>query len=216
MTQLGKIFRIFILVVAVVFIIIGVQIYNAFEQQHQRLSSLKDKLDAEAEFNTNKFKYQEDQIERISKDLDDAHHQLNDQKYALADQKDALAAQKEALLQEVEKRQQIANQNQAVQKSLVDITAEADVIKQQMKDSQKDFVTVLADFEKKIDYSQDEIKELGDNLDALNIPELKQSIVSLQASIDKMSHPAKTAAAEAPATEPAPEKKIERADIQAP
>ena len=62
----------------------NVQLYNLFEQQKSTLSAIKDKQDVEAEFNSNKFKYQADQIERVSKDLEDAKEQIQDQSDALA------------------------------------------------------------------------------------------------------------------------------------
>ena len=52
--------------------------------------------------------------------------------------------------------------------------------KQDMKGWQKDYVSVLADLEKKIDDSQDEIR---------NLAELKESINSLKTDIEKMTHP---------------------------
>ena len=54
------------------FIAFNVLLYNSFEQQKKDINAIKDKQDVEAEFNSNKFKYQQDQIERISKDLEDA------------------------------------------------------------------------------------------------------------------------------------------------
>ena len=76
-----------------------------------------------------------------------------------------------------DKRQQVENESKSVQTSLVDIKAEADAIKQDMKGWQKDYVSVLAQLEKKMDDSQDEMKSIEDNLDALNIPELKENII---------------------------------------
>ena len=90
------------------------------------------------------------------------------------------SAQKDALLQEAEKRQQIENESKGIHNSLVDIKAETDAIKQDMKEWQRDYVTVLAELEKKMDESQDEIKSFEDNLTALNIPELKENIKSLK------------------------------------
>jgi len=72
MNQLDKIFRIIILLIGLMIIAFNVQLYNLFEQQKSTLSAIKDKQDVEAEFNSNKFKYQADQIERVSKDLEDA------------------------------------------------------------------------------------------------------------------------------------------------
>ena len=121
--------------------------------------------------------------------------------------KSALDDQKEAFLQEVEKRQQVDNESKGIQTSLVDIKAETDAIKQDMKGWQKDYVSVLAELEKKMDDSQDEIKGLENNLMALNIPELKENINSLKADIEKITHPPDNSL---PDTPPAPEKKIER------
>ena len=94
------------------------------------------------------------------------------------------------MLQEVEKRQQNENDGKNIQTSLVDIKAETDAIKQDMKGWQKDYVSVLAVLEKKMDNAQYEIKSFETNLTALNIPELKENINSLKADIEKINHPA--------------------------
>ncbi len=125
---------------------------------------MSDQQKVEAQVNTNKFKYQQDKIERLSKDLEDARQQIKDQNDALAQQKD---------------------ESKNIQTSLVDIKAEADAIKQEVKEWQKDYVSVLAQLEKKMDDSQLEIKALEKNLTALNIPELKENIQSLKAEIEK-------------------------------
>ena len=71
----------------------------------------------------------------------------------------------------------------------MDITAQVDAIKQDMKGWQKDYVGVLADLEKKMDTSQQEIKDLESNLTALNIPELKKNINTLKAELEKLTQP---------------------------
>jgi septation ring formation regulator EzrA len=119
----------------------------------------------ESQINSNKFKYQRDQIERLSKDLEDARQQIKGQKGALSDQKDAL-------LQEAEKRQQVENTGKSIQISLVDIKAEADAIKQDIKGWQKDYVSVLAEFAQKMD-------------------DVQKNINSLKADIEKKMEPAK-------------------------
>ena len=93
----------------------------------------------------------------------------------------------------------------------MDIKAEADAIKQEMKGWQKDYVSVLAELEKKMDNSQDEMKNFESNLAALNIPELKENINSLKADIEKMTHPPDN---NLPDTLPPPEKKAEHAHLE--
>lgn len=190
-------FRLIVLILGIIVVSFDALLYNFCEKQNTELNAIKDKQDVEAEFNSNKFKYQEDQIERVSKGLEDAQQQIKDQK-------DVLAEQKEAFLQEVEKRQEVANENKSIQTSLVDIEAETDAIKQDMKSWQKDYVSVLAELTKKMDDSQDEMKSFENNLTALNIPELKDNIKSLQADIEKNSHPVDNDLVSAP---PTPEKK---------
>ena len=168
MKSWDTIFKLLFLIFGVAVLSFNILLYNSFEHQKTELNSIKDKQDVEAEFNSNKFKYQSDQIERLSKNLEDAQQQINEQK-------DGLTAQKDALLEEVEKRQLVANESKAVQTSLIDIKAEADAIKQDMKGWQKDYVTVLAQLEKKMDASQDAEESV------------KESINSLKASIDKLS-----------------------------
>jgi len=184
-----NIFKVFILIIAVVGVTFEAQLYILFKQQRTELDAVKSKLDVEAEFNTNKFKYQEDRIENLIKDLGDAQQQIKDQEDALNQQKEAIADQKDALAQESEKRQQIEDHDKGIQKSLVDITAQVDAIKQDMKGWQKDYVGVLADLEKKMDTSQQEIKDLESNLTALNIPELKKNINTLKAELEKLTQP---------------------------
>ena len=97
---------------------------------------------------------------------------------------------------------------QFIQSSLVDIKAETDAIKQDVKGWQKDYVSVLAQLEKKIDYSQGEIKSVEDNLISLNIPELKENIKSLKADVEKITPPSPSN--DIIVTTPAPEKKSEQ------
>jgi len=159
-------FRAVILIILAIGIAFNVLLYNFCEKQSAQLSSIKDKQDVEAEFNSNKFKFQQDQIDRATKDLENARQQIKSQNDALVDQRD---------------------QSRSVQTSLIDIKAESDAIKQDMKGWQKDYVSILAQLERKIDDSQDEIKGFENNLNSLNIPELKASINSLKADIEKIS-----------------------------
>jgi len=119
--------------------------------------------------------------------------------------------QREALLQEIEKRQQVDLESKSVQTSLVDIKAEADAIKDNMKNWQKDYVSVLAQLEKKMDNSQYELKALETNLTALNIPELKENINSLKADIEKITQPTDNSVAKAA---PESNKKIDSTDLK--
>jgi len=207
MKSWANLFRVIVLIIGIIVIAVNVQLYNLFERQKNDISTMSDLQKAEAQETSNKLKSQQDQIDRLGKDLEDAQQQIRDQNQALAqqgntldDQKNALAGEKDALLQEVEKRQQLENENKSMQTSLVDTKAEADALKQEMKEWQKDYVAVLADLEKKMDNSQDEIKVFEDNLAALNIPGLKESIKSLKAEIEKMAA--------------VPEDKVEHTEIQ--
>jgi hypothetical protein len=203
------IIKVAILVIAVGVIGFDLLLYKSFENQKSELSSVKDKQDVEAEFNSNKFKFQQDQIDRISKDLEDAQKQLKEEKIALDDQNNSL-------IQEAQKRQQVEDDSKNVQTSLVDIKAEADAIKQDMKTWQKDYVSVLAELEKKMDASETETKALETNLMALNIPELKESIGSLRVEIEEMSHPANSvSSSDAVVVPPAvPDKTLEHDQAQ--
>ena len=203
----GFLFKALIVIIVLLAIAFDVLLYNLCEKQRSQMDTIGKQQKLEGQLNDNKFKYQQEQIERISNDLLNIEQQIRNQNDSLAQQKDALTAQKDALLQEIEKRQQIENESKSVQVSLVDIKAEADAIKQDIKGWQKDYVSVLAQFEKKMDDSQAEIKSVKDNLDSLNIPELKDNINSLKADIEKITHPPDNSIIETP---PAPEKKIER------
>lgn len=162
----GNIFRGIFLIAGIIVIAFNAQLYILCKQQQNEINTMSDQQKIEAQVNTNKFKYQQDQIEHLSKDLEDAQQQIKNQDDALADQKE---------------------ESKNTQTSLVDIKAEADAIKQAMKGWQKDYVSVLAQLEKKMDVSQDEIKSLENNLAALNIPELKENIKSLKADIEKIT-----------------------------
>jgi len=195
----AKFFKFIILFIGLLVIAFNAQLYNVFEQQKNEINTMNDLQKTDEQVNSNKFKYQQDQIERLGKDLEDAQQQIKDQK--------------DALLQEAEKRQQVESQSKSIQTSLVDIKAEADAIKQDMKGWQKDYVTVLAELEKKMDSSQDELKHFEDNLNSLNIPELKENINSLKAEIEQMTHPPDNGLPVASSSS-APEKKIDRTEIQ--
>ena len=182
----GFLFKALIVIIVLLAIAFDVLLYNLCEKQRSQMDTIGKQQKLEGQLNDNKFKYQQEQIERISNDLLNIEQQIRNQNDSLAQQKDALTAQKDALLQEIEKRQQIENESKSVQVSLVDIKAEADAIKQDIKGWQKDYVSVLAELEKKIDDSQDEIKSVMDNLDSLNIPELKKNINSLRADVEKL------------------------------
>jgi chromosome segregation ATPase len=199
MKSWDTIFKLLFLIFGVAVLSFNILLYNSFEHQKTELNSIKDKQDVEAEFNSNKFKYQSDQIERLSKNLEDAQQQINEQK-------DGLTAQKDALLEEVEKRQLVANESKAVQTSLIDIKAEADAMKQDMKGWQKDYVSILAQLEKGNETIQGQIKSLHDNIDSFDIPEINQKINSLQAEVELALHPA---ASDSTATSATPEKTVE-------
>ena len=185
----GNLFKALVLIIVLLAIAFDVLLYNFCEKQRIQLDSISKQQKLESQLNDNKFKYQQGQVERISNDLLNIELQIKNQSESLVQQKDALAAQKDTLLQEVEKRQQIENDSKSIQTSLVDIKAEADAIKQDVKGWQKDYVSVLAELEKKMDDSQGEIKSLEKNLVALNIPELKMNIDSLKADIEKITLP---------------------------
>jgi predicted nucleic acid-binding Zn-ribbon protein len=104
---------------------------------------MSDQQKADAQVAGNKFKYQQDQIENLSKDLEDAQQRIKDQDDALSDQKEV---------------------GKNIQTSLMDIKAEADAIKQDVKAWQKDDVGVLAGLQKSVEDLQGQIKTLHENL----------------------------------------------------
>ena len=182
-------FRLIFLIIGFIVLSLGVQLYNLCEQQKLDTDNMIKQQQVESQANSGKFKSQQDQIERLGKDLEDAQQQIKDQNDALAQEKDALANQKDALIHEVQKRQQIENTNKNIQTSLVDIKAEADAIKQDMKGWQKDYVSVLAELENGINNIQDQIKILHESINSLNISGLNQKISSLQDAVEKTAHP---------------------------
>lgn len=207
-----NIFKVFILIIGIVVIAFNVQLYLFCKNQKVELDSIHDQQQTQEEFNTNKFKYQQDLIEHLSKDLDLAQQQIKDQTDRLSEYQEALRTQKDAILQEAEKTKQVENDSKYIQTSLIDTKAEADAIKQEMKGWQKDYVSILAQLDKKTKQSMYEINALEKNLMALNIPELKRNISSLKEDLEKASHPENNL----PVPIPAPEKKIERSEIVSP
>jgi len=179
-----NIFRGVILIIGVAAIGFDVLLYNSFEKQKMASDLINNQQQIEAKVNANKFKYEQEQMERLSKDLEDSNQKVKDQK--------------DALLQEIQKRQQIENDSKMVQISLVDMKAQADAIKQDMMGWQKDYVSVLAQLEKKLDDSQDEIRSVKASLDTINIPELKNDIKSLKADIEKFTMPADNSVSDNP------------------
>jgi len=190
MKSWANLFKVIFLIVGIIVLCFGANLYNLCDQQKAQIDNISKQQQLEAGANATKFKEQQEQIERIIKSLEGTVQQIKDQEDSIDQQKDALTAQKDALLQEVEKRQKMENESKSIQISLVDIKAEADAMKQDMKVWQKDYVSVLAELDKKMDDSQDAIKTLDNNLTALNIPELKENIKSLKVDIDKITHPA--------------------------
>ena len=58
----------------------NVLLYNFCEKQKIELDSMKDQQKVEAQVNSNKFKYQQDQIEHLSNNLEDDQQQFRKQK----------------------------------------------------------------------------------------------------------------------------------------
>lgn len=141
----SNIVKVIISILGVVVVAFNGLLYIAFEKQKTQIESINSQQQVESQVENNKFKYQQGQIEHLNQDLDAVQQQFREQKVALADQKD---------------------EDKNIQTSLVDIKAEADAIKQDMKKWQKDYVSVLAQLEKKMDDSQNEIKGVKDDLDS--------------------------------------------------
>ena len=135
----ANIFRGIILIIGLAVIAFNAELYILCKQQKAEMASVRDKLDVESEFNSNKFKYQQQQIEAIRSDLDDAQQQIANQR----------------------------NESKGVQSSLVDIKAEADALKEHTKQWQRDYAAVLAQIEKRIDDSQEDLKSAQESIDSL-------------------------------------------------
>jgi len=146
------ILKIVVLIAAVVSIIFNVLLYNFCERQKDALNAIGDQQKSQFEAQSRQLKDQQDQIERIGKDLDSVDQQVKDQNSVLAQQKDALA----------------------------DIKPQADAVKQEMKDWQKDYVSALAELDKKTNNAQDEIKNVQGSLNSLQ--------ATLQAAVEKIAH----------------------------
>lgn len=162
-----NIFRGLIFLVLVLVLAVEAQLYLACKGLRSEINTMNNDQKADAQVVSNRFKDQQQEIVRLREDLEDTTRQIKDLN-------DALSRQKDSLLQEIEKRQQIENESRNIRTSVVDLRAEADAIKQDMKGWQKDYVAVLAQLEKKIEDSGHA---------------LKQNIVSLQTAIEKMTHP---------------------------
>jgi len=154
-----------ILILGLSLIAFNVLLYTFLENQKIEMDTLNQQQQIVAQVNSNQFKYQQQQIERLSKSLDRLQQQTKDQKEALIEQKD---------------------DNHGLRTSLADVRAEADAVKQQVKGWQKDYSSVLAQLEKKSAETQKEVEQFDNGLAALNIPALKDNIDSLKQDIDKM------------------------------
>jgi chromosome segregation ATPase len=135
----ANILKAVVLIAAVVSIVFNVLLYNFCERQKDAINALSDQQKAQFEADSHQFKDQQNQIERISKDLENAAQQIKDQNSVLTEQKDALA----------------------------DVRPQADAIKQEMKSWQKDYAAALADLDKKTGDSQVEIKSVKNSLNLL-------------------------------------------------
>ncbi len=169
MTRARIIFKGLVLIMATAVVVFNMRLYLLCEKQKTDIAAIENQQQIQAKINNNQFKYQQDTIERLSRDLDDARQQIKEQKGVLSAQND---------------------DNKSIQTSLMDLKAEADAIKEDMKGWQKDYVGVLAELNKKMDDTQNHTKNLEDSLTALNLPELKGNIQSLKAAIEKLNRPA--------------------------
>ena len=169
MTRARIIFKGVVLIMATAVVVFNMRLYLLCEKQKTDIAAIENQQQIQAKINNNQFKYQQDTIERLSRDLDDARQQIKEQKGVLSAQND---------------------DNKSIQTSLMDLKAEADAIKEDMKGWQKDYVGVLAELNKKMDDTQNHTKNLEDSLTALNLPELKGNIQSLKAVIEKLNRPA--------------------------
>ena len=146
MNAWGIILRVIIFIISIAVIAFNAEIYIFCKQERKELDAMSDQQKMEAVANSKKIKYQQDQIDHLTKDLEDSQQQIKDQNDALNEQKE---------------------ENKSIQTSLVDIKAEADAIKQDMKDWQKDYVGVFADLKKNVDNIQEQIKNQHESLNPL-------------------------------------------------
>jgi len=165
---------------------ININFYNLCKQQNENIEIISNQQKAEAEFIQNQFSVQSQTIANFQKDLLDLKREADFQKKQLELQGKELTGQVGALTLEREKRIYLESENKNI-KELVG--QRLGIISQSMKDWQKDFVGVINDVQKKESVSQEKIKDLSDSLDSINISEVNYKIISLQAAIDKITHP---------------------------
>ncbi len=180
-------------------------LYNVCQQQKAQIQAMKDKQNVEYEFNTSKFKYQDDQIRSLKEDLENIQAQIKEQE-------DSLSNQKDVLMQEAQKRQALEDQDKRIIMALSGIKTSADATQEDMKSWQKDYVAVLAQLGTKMDNTQAQIKELDDNIAALDIPQLKADVNALQVGITKLNQ----SATQLPADTSDQEQKIEHSQMSSP
>lgn len=161
-----------VLLLGLSLIAVNVMLYVSWERQKVEVDSLVQQQQIEAQVTSNQFRYQQQQIERLSKDLEKTQEELEDQKADLQGQKEFQTAQK--------------HDTASIKSSLAGVQAEADAVKQQVKAWQKDYSSVLAEIEKKADDAQTELRGLRGDLAGLNIPGLKDNIASLKLELDKV------------------------------
>lgn len=135
------IFKAVVAIIILVLIAFNAELYIFCRQEKAGLDSIRAKQDVESEFNSNKFKYLQGQIEDYAQGLQDVHRQINAQQ----------------------------DESKDIETDLVGIKAEADAVKQQGQGWQKDYVSVLAQLEKKLNGARDEIKSLEKSVAALKV-----------------------------------------------
>jgi len=174
-----NLFRVIIFLAVASIVVFDALLYNFCEKQRVEIDSVREKVDVEAEFNSGKFKYEQDQIRYLTQDLQAAQEELKTTESALAQQNDEL-------LQESQKRQQLEDVDNNLQSSLEAVKKQEHVTEMEMKGWQKDYVSVLAVQGKKIDGSQDRLNTLQQDLAALDISGLKSELDTLKAQVQQL------------------------------
>lgn len=160
-------------------VIFSALLYNFGERQKAEIDSVSSKLDVEAEFNSGKFKYEQDQIRHLTQDLQQTQDQLKEKDEQISQQKDALT-------EEIQQRERVELKSKDLETLLNQIKMENANMHRDIKDWQKDYVIALKQLETKQDELTTETKNLEQGLIELDLPGLKSNVSSLKVQVQNL------------------------------
>jgi len=174
------IFKVVIFLALTVVMVFNALLYNFCEKQKAEIDSVSSKLDVEAEFNSGKFKYEQDQLRHLTQDLQQTQDQLKEKDEQISQQKDALT-------EEIQQREQVELKSKDLESLLNQLKMENAGMRRDMKGWQRDYVSALKELETKQDSLTTETKNLEQGLIELDLPGLKSNVSALKIQVEKIN-----------------------------